>query len=476
MSLKKRKDDSLANKLWMSISANALGLIVSVVLTLIVPKALGVEAYGYWQLYAFYTSYVFLFHFGWVDGVLLRLGGANYEDLDYAKEKPLFSLFCLVELVATLICCALSLTFGGDRTFVLFCAACNILLVNVRYYILYVFQATSRVRDYSRYMKMDRYIYFVGTIILLLAGYRNYHLLLIVDLAAKVITVVGCLVSSRELFPVPASKTYRGILSDAFTDINAGIKLTIAYLAGILITGIVRFGIEWRWGVEAFGSISLVISISNMLVTFVSAIGVVLYPILRRLKPASYHSVQKDVGTVVRTLTFALLALYVPMETLISAWLPSYAETLSSMMLVFPICVFECQVSLVTNTFLKALRQERQIMVTNIVALVVSGAGTILSIAAFENVKLAMLTITVASAARCISAEIMLGQDLRCPAYLDCLLEIVLVSVFVITNLFLSELHSFSIYAVVFATYLVASRKGMLGSFERVFRKIRSVS
>ena len=44
-----------------SVGANVLNTLISLILVFIVPKALGVREYAYWQLYTFYTSYIVSF-------------------------------------------------------------------------------------------------------------------------------------------------------------------------------------------------------------------------------------------------------------------------------------------------------------------------------------------------------------------------------------------------------------------------------
>ena len=58
-----------------TLSSNLLSLVISTLVVLIIPKLIGVEEYGYWQLYIFYTSYIGFLHFGWNDGIYLRYGG-----------------------------------------------------------------------------------------------------------------------------------------------------------------------------------------------------------------------------------------------------------------------------------------------------------------------------------------------------------------------------------------------------------------
>jgi len=77
-------------KLSYALISNIVSLFVSVMVILILPKAVGVEDYGYFQLYLFYSTYVGFLHFGWIDGIYLKTGGEKYKNLD---KKVLFSQF-----------------------------------------------------------------------------------------------------------------------------------------------------------------------------------------------------------------------------------------------------------------------------------------------------------------------------------------------------------------------------------------------
>lgn len=55
--------------------SNGITLLISFVMTLLLPKFLGVKAYGYYQLYIFYITYASIMCFGWAEGIYLRIGG-----------------------------------------------------------------------------------------------------------------------------------------------------------------------------------------------------------------------------------------------------------------------------------------------------------------------------------------------------------------------------------------------------------------
>ena len=91
--------------------SNVVCTIVSILVVFFVPKSVGVENYGYFQLYLFYINYTGFLHFGWADGVYLRYGGAYYKDLDKPMFATQFRLFIVMELVFSIILCCWANSF-----------------------------------------------------------------------------------------------------------------------------------------------------------------------------------------------------------------------------------------------------------------------------------------------------------------------------------------------------------------------------
>ena len=57
----------LVRNISYSVAANLVSFLVGVAVVLLVPKLVGVEEYGYFQLFLFFIGYVGFFHFGWAD-------------------------------------------------------------------------------------------------------------------------------------------------------------------------------------------------------------------------------------------------------------------------------------------------------------------------------------------------------------------------------------------------------------------------
>ena len=62
------------SNLFFAFLAQGVSLLLSLLLTFVVSKLLGVTDFAYWQLFHFYGSYVVLTQFGLTEGIYLRLG------------------------------------------------------------------------------------------------------------------------------------------------------------------------------------------------------------------------------------------------------------------------------------------------------------------------------------------------------------------------------------------------------------------
>ena len=347
-----RLSDALKN-ISYTFSATIIILLISGVLTLVVPKLLGPEEYGYWQLYVFYMSYVGLFHLGWCDGVYLRYGGRNYKQLDKPKFVTQFWLLFLMEcILGTIVIFATSMLQDGNKEFVLIMTVIYGLVINPRYFLLFTLQGTNLIKEYAKIIILDRVVYCAATAVVLLCGGRDFKLLIYADIFARIVSMIYAVIICKEIVfgkPTPLKPA----LAEAKKNISAGSKLMFANIAGNLIVGVVRLGIEKQWSIEVFGKISLTLSISSMLLTFISAIAMVLFPMLRRASQDAINDIYASLRTCLMLILLGVMVLYYPVKEGLSLWLPQYAESLKYMALLFPVCIFESKVSMLTNTYLK---------------------------------------------------------------------------------------------------------------------------
>lgn len=451
--------------MYYALSSNFIVLALSVIMTLIVPKVIGVTEYSFWQLYMFYVSYVGILHFGWLDGIYLKYGGYDYDKLDRKKFANQFWLLVLFELIISAIICVLTIGFvhNSDKQYVfIMTAICSFVTITKQFF-LYILQITNRIKEYAKYTRLDRILYCGIVLLILISGGRGYKGLLVIDILTKVITLILCIKSCKEIVFCKIENIFAGI-KETIDDISIGIKLMIANFAGLAIIGVIRLGIEQVWNVETFGKISLTINVSNTLVTFINSIGIIMFPMLKRISKEKLSNIYVVIRNVLMCFLLGMLILYYPLKEILVAWLPKYSESLQYMAMLFPICIFESKMSLLINTYLKTLRKEKQLLQVNLFSALISVVLVGINCFWLKNLNLTILSIVIVLAIRAIIAEIYLEKYLNIKIKKDIIIELILCTIFIISSWYIKGINGVIIYTLFYILYLIFKEKDIKNS------------
>lgn len=459
----KNKFNQIFKNFSYAISSNLISMLISALVTLIVPKAIGIEDYGYWQVYLFYASYVGFLHFGWNDGIYLKYGGVKYENLD---KKNLFSQFWLLTIFQFLIALVGIILINifmskVEYLFIYNMILLNLLFVNTRYFLVYTLQASGRIKDYSKSTIIDRVIYFIFTITLIFLGIKEFRVLIFADLIGKAVSLIYTMLTCKEIVFRKMSDFYFNYI-DILDNVNSGIKLMFANIASSLIVGVIKFGIERSWDVSTFGKVSLTLSISNLLMRFIVTLSLVIYPLLRRVSKNQLAEIYQMIRSILSIVLFGVLLFYYPLKQILSNWLPDFSESLNYMALVFPMIIYEGKVSLLTNTYLKTLREEKVMLKVNIITVFISVILTIFTTIVFRNIIFAMLSIVVLIAIKSIIAEKYLSNLLNIKLTKDIIIETIITIIFIVLAWYVSfEIGVFT-YLLIYILYLCFKKKELL--------------
>ena len=436
--------------------SNLISFLISTIIVLIIPKVIGVKEYGYWQLYVFYTSYVGFLHFGWNDGVYLRIGGKKYEELDKNLFFSQFIILNIFQLIIGLLICFISNILFDDinRIFIFQMVSLCMLIVNVRYMLLYILQSTNRIKEYAKSTMIDRIIYVCIIIIFFIIGLKDFKLMIFSDIIGKSISLIYTIYCCRDIVFNKISNFYF-CFRDILENINVGIKLMFANIASMLIIGVIRFGIERTWDVSTFGKVSLTLSISNLMMLFINALGLIMFPTLRRTNEKELPRIYSTMRDFLMIILFGGIILYYPLRTILSSWLPKYSDSLVYMAIVFPMCIFEGKMSLLINTYLKTLRKEKLMLKINLISLSLSLIITFINCFLLKNLNLAITSIVILLAFRCVLAEIFLSKTLLISVIKDICLDLILTLTFILTGRFIKSWFAICIYLASYFCYIL---------------------
>ena len=468
------KAKNLFRNLRYTISANLSILIISVVLNLFVPRILGIKEYSYWQLYVFYSSYVGFLHFGWLDGIYLKIGGDEYDNLDKVSLNVQFWYLFVSQIFIAfgIVLYVLLRHDSGEKSLILLCTAVVTIITNLRMFILYIFQSTNRIKEYANLSRFDRYIYIVFIFIYLFLGGRSFVVLAVSDIFSRLIVTLWGIYQINDIVfnKVKRGKKY---FSEILENIKIGSNLMISNIASMLIIGITRLLVENKWDIETFGKLSFTLSISNMFMTFINAVGIVIFPLLRRTNRSNLKILYEQIRTVFVPLTFSLLLFFNPIRIILENWLPAYKDSLRFMGVLFPMVIYEGRMSLLINTYLKTIRKEKYILLANMASLLLTIVLSVITIFYFNNIDLVVLGIMICLAFRCILAELLLSKVLEINIVGNLIQEIIITIIFIVSNMLLSNLVSFILFLICFSIYIAINTNKIKVSFKQLVSAIR---
>jgi len=440
--------------------SNIISFGVSGLITLIVPKFITIESYGYFQVYIFYLTYIGIMSLGWIDGIVLRYGGAYYEDLNKGLFNGQFRLFSGMEFLIGLIMIAVSLyVFGmsNDGYIYIFLGLTVVLSLPCSFF-RYLLQAVNKIEQFSRNMVLDRGLYFCFTIMALVINNKSLVLLLVADVLARMIALVHMLWICRDIVKTKVVIS-RQTLNEGRENISVGCKLLLANNVGFLIVGVIRYAIKEAWGIETFAKISLAFSVSNLFMIFIRAMSIVVYPLLRRVDENKMKELYTLIRTIMMLILFGIMILYYPLKVILCAWLPGYKDGIEYMALLFPMCIFESKTSMLIETYLKALRKENYLLKINCYTVLISIMLAVFTSVILKNLTLSILAILVVLAFRNIMAEYIVGSYLRIELFKSIFLESIMIIMFVLSSWYIGGVSGLILYILIYIAYIFFEQK-----------------
>ncbi len=457
---KKNKETSIIKAFSLTFSVNALGFIVSALMTLILPAIISPAIYGYWQLYLLYTGYTLYFSFGMTDGAYLRYGGCKYDEVDKSMIKGQFFLILLLNLILDICLLAIFFSTVGvvEKRFT-FLAACIAGLICIpRSLILMTLLATNRISENAYAIFFERFGNILGILIVLCFRIKRVEILIYTDLLGKTLSLLLVIFKARDIFRVKIVD-YKRVIVEGLENIRSGIKIVLAVLAIVFSVSIVRQNIEANFGIESFAKVSFSLSLSNMFTVFINAVAIVLFPVLKRMKPENQKDVYTSLNTIFVSVLGAALIFYEPIRLILSKLLPAYSDGLLYLGLLFPFFLYDGKMLFLLTTYFKVLRKENMLLLINFMTLVFATILSYVAVFVLKNLTYAVIVLLLVQIFRCINAEVYLSKILNKNCTLDIMAELYLTLAFIVSTQVIGSFRGSVFYLLVYALLILFMRK-----------------
>lgn len=462
----------IAKNVGLSVVVQAVSLLTSFILGFIVPKFIEKIDYSYWQSYTLYIAYVNIFQFGLLEGILLRYSQYDYEELNKPRIRSLLRFMMAVLSLFSAAGIALSFVFQGEYRWVVIFISVGILTKNLFNYTIYIYQVCNRINLYALIVIVHRLIYALIVVILIATGVKSFYLYCVAELISDILASVIGAIFSKPLY-VGRGNALAEIFTEAKACTRAGVQLLIANISsGLLISG-AKMVVEWHWDSLTFSDVSFAFSLFGVFFSFLTAIGTVLFPSLKRLKEEQLPSIYKKFRDQIQPLVFGMLLLYFPACYILTLWLPNYSASLYYLGISLPMVVFASKVTLLTNNYLKIYRKEKAMLAINLASVVVCFVLCLLSAYVFNNLIALLYILTFVSIGRAIVSEIFVMRILGQRFVLDFFIEIGMAVAFVLCAQLLSLWIGCLVYGVTFVAYLLLSYKKLAGTWQSIKARLK---
>lgn len=407
------KGKTIVGNIYFAFAAQGVSYLTSALTSLVVPKLLGVEEFGYWQLFLLYASYAGLADLGIAEGVYLKYGGLERQNLDNRNLSGQFIIFTILQvIIAAGVLLAAAVLDLGNRTFVLAATAFYLLIINLSSYSYYLLQAINETRRYSIAIILSKFAFMVMLIPLLLLRVDSFEPYLICYDIAQIASLLYCLRCCHDIILVKPGAIDSSVKA-ALQSIHIGYKLLIANLTSTLLIGIARLMVDSAWDIELFGQLSLAFTLCSFFMQCVYQFSMVLFPALRRLDNEHLGSFYSAAQIVLNSLLPLVFVFYFPIALLINYWLPAYNDVVTYFGMLLPLCIFDGRMDILGNTFLKVIRKEKLLMQINLTTVACGAVALAIATYIIGSIDVVIWTLVAAVCFRCFFTESYISKSLQ---------------------------------------------------------------
>lgn len=448
-------------------------LISGFIKALVIPVLLGISDYGYWQIYVFYTIYIGVFTFGYGDGVYLKYGGYKLIDLPFNRLRTANALYLLVLALGAAALVAYAVTNADpNRQLVYLAVAANVAVLGVTSIVSLTLQATNQLKGYAFLNSADKVFFALALLALFKDDFQTFEYLITVDLAGKVIVMILLVSRYRQLFIGPLTSLADGT-KEFSSSAGAGIQLLIANLSGMLVLGVGRIIVEYLGALENYAYYAFAVSLANVVLVAISALSIVIYPTLMRQTQERISYYFEKTNNTYGIFSLVLLTGYFPAVAFIQLIATQYIPVIEFLSVMFAITALEGKMQLVNNTYFKALRLERQMLVANVSSLLIA---TVLSLVGFlltQSILAIAYATLLTMLARVYTAQIALRRHMGHAPDPRMIAEAVVLAAFLLITTRFDLVLAAGAWLVLSAVIAYAQRGELSAALRQVRRGVR---
>lgn len=372
---------------------NLIRFLANAAATLIVPLLLDKENYGFYKTFTLYLTYFGIFNLGLIDGIYLKFGGVDYQDLDKTKFRTYTRFLFYLELLASIVIFLVSfLLIKGDTKYVFMFLGINMLSVQFTTYFQRISQITTRFAKQAVFDLLYSVCILIIVGILYLTKSTSYKVYLSLVIGMNYLILIWYVANYMDIIKGSHEKI-SNTKSDILKIIKLGMPLMIANLAGELILNMDRQVVNIFFTKEEYAIYAYAYNILSVVNIFISAISLVIYPYLRKMNLENLKKNYSDANSLILIIVYSCLASYFFLVKIIELVLSSYIDSIPILRIIFPIIVFTSSITVIKHNYYKALDKNHIYFYKSLMMLVLSLLANLIAYFVYKTV----IAISIAS-------------------------------------------------------------------------------
>lgn len=366
---------TLKNILQVIIS-NVSTILCGVLVGFVIPKILTVGDYGMYKIFMLYANYLGILSLGIIDGIVLKYGGYDYEQLDKKKFRGYFAWYTLLTFGFCLLFVAASAFVNNvEYRHILVALGLYLVAVNVLGYYQQISQITQRFREYSNIKLiqslLNSAIVLVFLFIHVRGGAVTYMQYTVVFVLMNIALALWYVISYREIV-FGKRESLASCAGEVFGLARKGFPLLVANLCSLLILSLDRQFVSVLFTKEQYATYAFAYSMLALVTVATSAVSTVLYPLLKRQNAEDLVAgYEHYVGAVIAFVGLGAVVFF-PLAWFIRWFLPNYTESIVIFRIILPGLGFSSAISVVVQNYFKVYDRSNAFFGISVVILIIS--------------------------------------------------------------------------------------------------------
>lgn len=452
--------DKRLRDLTYAFSANFLNFLMGFVTGFIIPKFLGIDDYAYLKVFTFYVTYVGVAHLGFLDGIYIKYGAYDYDDLPRKKFRGYLRFLIVFQFIEAIVLVLLAflLIRNGNRLNIVLFTIFNMIILNTTNLWMFVHQITKRFKLFSINTILTKLLYVIGCILLILNGVRGYNGYVILQTIINLIVLVIYIYYNRDLV-FGKAESVKETFKEAKELISIGFFVMIGNFMSVIILGIDRIFVDRLFSIKDFAIYSFAYTLISLFYILLNSLTMVIYPYLRRAKEDTYKSVYETIRISITMLMSVTLCGYFVIKFIVSVFLPQYTDSFAILIFLVPTVIYSGQMNILIANYYKVMQKTKEYTTNNIIALILSILTNIIAYFIYKDITSIAIATLVSFILWVIYSDLYFKKIIKVSVGRAYILDFLVLAIFFFSAYFFKWYNGLVIYIVLLILLLTINNR-----------------